>query len=232
MPVKQPAQEQPLHAAIAPAGEGVDHHTDDDVGKDQPQNDVKQARFSFAAARTGAALRAGARRRRRRAGGKRLALLPGQVGAHVLIERAHPLGEIVLGKVVDIVVNQLTALAAGERAVNALARANLHDAVTAGQQHDHAVVLTLRADAPGVDDVGCIVRRIHAVQEIHDDGNGLYARRTLERGAGFSDGLLVALGEHRAVKIIGIGERVRLGGHRGQRRVAEHEHEHDSHDQR
>ena len=47
-----------------------------------------------------------------------------------------------------------------QHAVKPLARADLDFAVAAREQHDHAVVFALLADAPCVDEVGGVIRRV------------------------------------------------------------------------
>lgn len=71
-----------------------------------------------------------------------------------------PLSNLLVGKIVDVVVDQVAALRAAHHAINACARADLDFAVAARKQHDHAVVFARLADAPAVDDVRGIVRRV------------------------------------------------------------------------
>ena len=108
-------------------------------------------------------------------------------------------------------------------------RADLDFAVAAREQHDHAVVFALLADAPCVDEVGGVIRRVLPVEEIHDDGDGLNAGCVFERRAILRDGIEGRAGKHRTVVIIRIGKFARLfryGGrsadgqrqHQGQRR--------------
>ena len=100
----------------------------------------------------------------------------------------HALVKFVVGKIVDVVVDQVAALRAAHHAVNACARADLDFAVAARKQNDHAVVFARLADAPAVDDVRGVVRWVFTVEEIHDDGDCLNAGRVFQRRTVLLDG--------------------------------------------
>ena len=157
--------------------------------------------------------------------GERLALCTGEIPAYVLVEIQHALVEFVVGKVVDVVVDQIAALGAAQHAVKPLARADLDFAVAAREQHDHAVVFALLADAPCVDEVGGVIRRVLPVEEIHDDGDGLNAGCVFERRAILRDGIEGRAGKHRTVVIIRIGKFARLFRYGGRSADGQRQHQ-------